>query len=442
MARYADISAFRRACANMDFRNRESFLAGVKLAKIEKYEPFVDEPSARAIVFAQEADWVAKSYACTSCNYQFYMRSEVRSSGDGGLWIKYQWRGSREDRDDGCEQCCGKYVSMTSGTPLGITGHANWLHLLDAMVMWLQDYPRLTIQREIDGYHQKLDHWLEIFQKAVARDINGKVIWEELASDMDNDSGGTGIKQKRGRSQTRKKPSGRRAMQKRPAAKAVGAPRKKPAAPQGKFKRRPKKIIVQMDESYLNKKKAGKLTKRGRPQHDQVWIWGAIVQGYSTKYFVYRILEHPMDSWEGKPRGKEEILQNLYLLGLPHRNVVLVSDKWLGTLSAVRQYRAENGLTERTLPHKIVNHSEGEIVNSDGYTTNGIEAKWSTIKRWVRKKVGGRMPTHADRDKWRLLIAEFQYRAYYGTPCESDCGNTNVVRWDVFRRTLGAYFNP
>ena len=58
---------------------------------------------------------------------------------------------------------------------------------------------------------------------------------------------------------------------------------------------------------------------------------------------------------------------------------------------AVKKLRAEKGWPRTKPPHEIVNHSEGEIVNANGYSTNAIEAKWSVAKRWIRSKVYNRL---------------------------------------------------
>merc|ERR1712023_528499 len=44
------------------------------------------------------------------------------------------------------------------------------------------------------------------------------------------------------------------------------------------------KYIIQVDESHLNKKKPGKLTKDSRPQKDQIWVASAVLQGYQEKF--------------------------------------------------------------------------------------------------------------------------------------------------------------
>ena len=65
--------------------------------------------------------------------------------------------------------------------------------------------------------------------------------------------------------------------------------------------------------------------------------------------------------------------------------------------------------------HEVVNHSDGEIVNARGYSTNAIESKWGVVKRWIRAKFGGRLPQHHDRAKWKLVLNEFQYRKTHGS---------------------------
>ena len=60
------------------------------------------------------------------------------------------------------------------------------------------------------------------------------------------------------------------------------------------------------------------------------------------------------------------------------------------------------------MPHEIVNHNLGELVNENGLGPNTIEAKWSIIKRWIRSKMLGKLPAHSDRQKCRLLIGEYQ----------------------------------
>ena len=137
-----------------------------------------------------------------------------------------------------------------------------------------------------------------------------------------------------------------------------------------------------------------------------------VVHGSSgLDLFFFKVLKHPIDAYAGRPRGKQEILENLRELGAPKRTIIC-SDCWLGTIAAVKQYRRENNFTEEEMPHELVNHSQGEIVNSRGFTTNGIEAKWSVLKRWIRKRYAGKLPRGTDRAKWARLIGEFRFRKF------------------------------
>ena len=103
------------------------------------------------------------------------------------------------------------------------------------------------------------------------------------------------------------------------------------------------------------------------------------------------------------------MLRNIRSLGLRSGNT-FVSDKWKAIVSSLKAYRVETGLATRTLPPEVVNHSEGEIMNSNGFTTNPIEAKWAVMKRWIRKRGEGVLPKHGDREKWATLIYEYQGR--------------------------------
>ena len=122
------------------------------------------------------------------------------------------------------------------------------------------------------------------------------------------------------------------------------------------------------------------------------------------------------------------------------RKITLVSDGWLATLSAIKQYRKDKHLNDRTLPHEVVCHSAGVIVNPRGHTTNAIEAKWSVLKRWVRKRGGGKLPAHSDREAWRRMLGEHCYRCGASRGHSLDGGHTYVVPLRHFMCTLAGYF--
>ena len=135
----------------------------------------------------------------------------------------------------------------------------------------------------------------------------------------------------------------------------------------------------------------------------------------------------------------KEMFHNIRSLGLRSGDT-FVSDKWKASVSSLKAYRVETGLTTCTLPHEVVNHSEGEIVNSNGFTTNPIEAKWAVMKRWIRNRGGGLLPKHGDGEKWAALICEHQgrnslmTRAHHGIhhdPCSEASCCTKPIRSSV-----------
>ena len=146
------------------------------------------------------------------------------------------------------------------------------------------------------------------------------------------------------------------------------------------------------------------------PKADQIWVCGTVVEDHPDMFF-FRVLDHAADAYDGKPRGKAEMQKCLEAVGMD-KGMVLVTDKWKGTLAAVKNLKLSRGWTDADLVHEIVNHSTGEIVNMHGFSTNQIEAKWSVLKRWVRKRCGGRLPGKKDRAAWSLVLQEFQWRKH------------------------------
>ena len=160
--------------------------------------------------------------------------------------------------------------------------------------------------------------------------------------------------------------------------------------------------------------------------------WGLTVRGHPELFF-FRVLKHPGDAFDGRPRGAAELLQCLERVHLP-KLTTLVSDGWRGTATALRQYRQRHGYAAGDIRHEVVNHAHGEAVNVRGFSTNAIEAQWSAFKRWARKKLGGSLHGSTDRDAWALLLQEFQPRkmlhASKGFPRQSD-SNARVNFKDV-----------
>ena len=107
--------------------------------------------------------------------------------------------------------------------------------------------------------------------------------------------------------------------------------------------------------------------------------------------------------------------------------------------AAVQQLKRDQGRSDKDLWQEVVNHSAGEIVNRNGFTTNHIENRCSLVKRWIRKRMGGRLPLHSNRDKWIRLLNEFHWRQIVGQGHSLDWGHTWYVPFHQSLMALCAY---
>ena len=112
------------------------------------------------------------------------------------------------------------------------------------------------------------------------------------------------------------------------------------------------------------------------------------------------------------PRCREEIL---HCIQLPNflKGTHVVHDGWAATVNLPWE---ELGFT-----HTLVNHAQGEVVVEDPnapfpvghqFTTNHIESKWSALKRWMRKRAGGKLASQG----WNNYISEYQWRKWWDRP--------------------------
>ena len=430
MAVYTNFAVCRQALGPVSIGSREDFLYHVKFAKLVKETTFKAVDGAVAFAFCQAKGLIDTERKCASCDSSYslvvtHMASRAQTpSSTHNVLPRWMWRGPQGD--ESCEDCCDKRMSAAQGTILGSSPVSYWMKILDCVTMWCNDYPYRIINQELgfrlDGATPATDEWIPYFQKQASKFIQRKLMFADVCERIRESNRCTEEEVV----VMKKKPSKGTTvmMQKKPSNATATPTHKKPAA--NKVLRRPtmfkrpaksslpayrtNKLIVQADESYLNKKKRSMLSKVGRPQHDQLWIWGCIIQGHPGCFF-FRILDHASDAFDGKPRGKAEMLVNLHYVGIT-REVIYVSDSWKGTIAAVKQYRIDKRWPASSLRHEICNHSQGEIVNRNGFTTNGIESRWSVLKRWIRKRYGGKLPAYKDRNAWRLLVEEFQYRKY------------------------------
>lgn len=302
---------------------------------------------------------------------------------------------------------------MTCHTLLAHVKVQKWLDFFDCMLMWVAEYTHLQMIREAGVGHACVEQWIQTFQDAAVRHVaeHKSILFREKKKPTRiamRRPGGKGIsKRRRHRGCVRKKPS----MTKKP---------------------RTSRLIIQIDESHLNKHKPSRLAKVARPSKDHVWVWGATVQGRPDLTF-FKILEHPKDALEGRPRGKNEILKILHSLGIPS-GAILASDEWAGTLAAVKQFKKDKGWSDRQLRHESINHSK-QLVNEKRFTTNAIEARWSVMKRWAKKLMGGKMPSYSDRAAWKRLLAEFEFRQIWST-YTMDWGKTVMMSFSDYLAVL------
>ena len=364
MASYTDWIAFRRqAVLTADFVNRTEFLHVVKHSRVEDRGNLPDTSATRALLACQALRLVPQGYECSNFSTSFKL---VYKSGH------YKWHGPRYQQ--ACEECDSKeYSANTVGFFRG-TKTASWMSKLDCFLMWAYEYNRQTILRELHPLlHANVDGWLRMFQETLCNwfDIQMHSCFDSpLFQKLLETSSATtrapirpSSSKKRPFSSitSRKRPSKSKPMpSKKPSASS--AVWKKPSVAKKHLKKNHRGRVFIADETHLNKRKPSILSKHGRPQRDQIWLWGAVLEGHVGTHFLFRILDHPHDAYDGGPRGHREMLRNINSLGIKKHDT-FVSDKWKATVSAFNAFREANGLSESDMPHEIVNHSLGQVIS-------------------------------------------------------------------------------
>ena len=358
MASYSDWVAFREAVLTADLLNRTEFLCVVKHCHIQTRGNLPDTIATRALLARQALKLVPSSRTCTNCSSSFKLCVKA------GV---YKWYGPRYNQ--GChEYDAQEYAAASIGFLRGV-GSALWFAKLDCVFMWTQEYTRQQIIREVHSLaHRSIDRWTSSFQETVSawfdlRTRNGfeSPIFQALmptSPSLFRKPASCSTSSKRPASAKSSQPSlgtSSPAVLKRPSLKSAKAVLKRP----GLKCKGPGRVFI-ADETHLNKRKPSVLSKHGRPQRDQIWLWGAVLEGHVQTHVLFRVLEHPDDSFDGKPRGRKEMLHNIESLGMREHDV-FVSDKWKATVSAMKAFRKNKKITTDDLPHEIVNHSEGEI---------------------------------------------------------------------------------
>ena len=336
--------------------NRMDFLRNVRFATLDNWGPTVDDHDmTRAIACAMAWRWIPRTKSCPVCQQAFHLGS-VTQHATGRQTVV--WRGaSPEAQKKGRVRkcwCYGRRRPVGGDSILEKIFMRNWLDFLDVAVMWACDYPQSTMNLELkNGGHQTVDRWDRTLQGLAAEKMG------------------------------------------RPGVVEIGGFGK----------------VVECDESLLNKTK--RATLMAPASRTQRWIWGAVEEGNSGR-FTFKALEHPDDAIQGRPRGVQELLLAVMSSGI-REGTHVVHDGWRATVALPWE---ELGMT-----NTVVRHNQGEVVAYDAmapfpeelcfFTTNHVEAKWSSLKRRMRKRCGGKMPGV---ESWELYIREYQWRKWYGGP--------------------------
>ena len=276
MAVYADVAAFQRALKNEEIYTRSQFLYRVKWATIQNTGHYPNKENLKALLFAMYAGLLPVQHVCETCHQHFFLR--YRS--DRCMW---EWH---QDKLAYAE--CEKHTkSLAKGTVLeGVYGK-NWLNFFDAFCMWTFDCPPALIQREVGVDHKRLLQWEKVWHEGVEADLQTRLASSNIAAVPPQSANRTrGVKRPAAAKKGVKRPAGMKGF-KRPAAAKFNAMKQKKTANGARFCARYRHVI-EVDESHLNKAKAGHLTRSGRVQADQVWVWGATVPKQPDR-FLFRL---------------------------------------------------------------------------------------------------------------------------------------------------------
>ena len=182
---------------------------------------------------------------------------------------------------------------------------------LECFVLWVLEYPRQQIVRELHpARHDSIDSWIASVQETMSS-------WFQLQMSQGFDIALSqellrkpsackiSVKKPAASSHVMKKPSSRTAPAKKPASSL-----KTPSSSSTSLNK-PKKMhlkyagnarIFIADETHLNKKQDA-LSRSGRPQRDQIWLWGAVLHGHVKTHCIFRILKNAADAHDGNHVG-------------------------------------------------------------------------------------------------------------------------------------------
>ena len=301
MATYQDWIAFREAVLSANLMNRTEFFAVVRHSQVRDVEGLPDTAATRALLACQALRLVLPQRVCGHCDtpHKLYFKSG-----------RYKWTGPRYE-STGCHMCLGQEYSATSIGFLSQVQQHMWMSKLDCFAMWIFEYSRQQLLRELHPTaHDRVDSWTRSFQQTLSGWYQVQIqsgfegaIFKKMVTGKPNPT--------RRPACATKKPSSSASTLKRPSSSSI---RKKPSGVKKlHLKSSGSSRIFIADETHLNKRKPNVLAQNGRPQRDQVWLWGAVLQGHLKTHFIFRVLKHHEEAFDGKPRGHKEMLHNLII---------------------------------------------------------------------------------------------------------------------------------
>ena len=345
---YGSVGDFRKAMREVvELPDRFAVFRRVLNGEIGGCRKSEDTPLFRCVVACQEWGFLQKCAKCTSCGATYSM---VRKDAAGQEhWC---WRGPRPAiaRRDGKKRCV--CYDATAGLArdddfLSRAQQHMYPRFVDVLGMYLNGYPKKLLYNEMRSWG--------VGQKTVDAWVGAIQLemakWVQMRQREVNGLGGYGK-------------------------------------------------TVQIDETAVNKRKRSALNRRTRRRRLR-WVWGAVEQGRFDKSYL-KILPDPVDAAGGKTRGKGEIEKCLMEAGI-RPGTLCVTDGWKASKAA--------DWGEIGCAHDFVVHSKGEIVGRRGQHTNLIEAKWSSMKRWMRSMCGGKVPGG---ERLEPYLFEYQWRQAAG----------------------------
>ncbi|CAK0832577.1 unnamed protein product, partial [Prorocentrum cordatum] len=215
--------------------------------------------------------------------------SKFTMSGTSDRAARWARRGPRRDLASCCDACGDVEISMAEGTLLADVKASSWLPLFDCVVAWTQECPRSKIMRGLDRQRNVVGPWMEKFQDVAASYIADEISFPKLHE----------------------------AFEKRANAKGNMGVKKTIS------KKKQTNVIAQADEVFLNKD------------------------------FVFRVLQHPEDAFDGRLCSNQETVIYFDTLGL-RMGTVVAADGWKAAVAAIKDIKDRDGESERDLKHEIV----------------------------------------------------------------------------------------